>query len=159
MERWWRRGREPSDQWERGRAGRGALTPPTPVERRGRREAAAEEVDHLPEGPAALHRAGAAALQRHPPRRPAAGQFFLRSPCLRSLHLSMVSPGAGTRGLVRALGPSTCARLASRRRTFDRALRVGGKIKLREGPTSFTSCPVQKGQEVAYRKRPLKESP
>ncbi|VCX43411.1 unnamed protein product [Gulo gulo] len=72
---------------------RGSRTPrssaPAVLERRGRGQAAAEEVDHLPEGPAAVLPAGAAALQHHPPRCPAARRRRRRAPRLRDLQLSV----------------------------------------------------------------------
>lgn len=103
-----RGGEEGEVTWGRGRP----LTPLVPLERRGRRKAAAEEVDHLLEGPATLRPAGAAALQHHPSRCPAGRQFLHRSLCLRCLHLSVVSSQAGTWRLEAGLRVSTLVALA-----------------------------------------------
>lgn len=82
-----------------GGGGRGGSdSAPAALERRGRGQAAAEEVDHLPEGPAAVLPAGAAALQRHPPRCPAARRRLRRASRLRDLQLSVVSRAVGTQG-------------------------------------------------------------
>lgn len=99
-----RRGRAPTAQWERDGGGAtgggrgGSDSAPAALERRGRGQAAAEEVDHLPEGPAAVLPAGAAALQRHPPRCPAARRRLRRASRLRDLQLSVVSRAVGTQG-------------------------------------------------------------